>query len=782
MKSSIVVFLVLVSCVLFGQPEPCGPNPSMTSFCDQACVICDIDGFSGVNDLTATGQGFPEFCTTQYNNMQYIAFIAGSENLTVRVDVGTCIGGVNSLEVGFFESSDCENFTAISFCDTDINGGESTTFVSNQTLVIGQHYYLVIDGSNGANCTWTFNVLEGSTSVNDLTSSGIIEQVEETCPGFPTLFSTSAEPGAANFDWTVNGTSVPGTQTQNEITFDQDGVYDVCVTASNVCNVAPPSCTTIIVRTPETLNIDERLCEGECINYNNTDFCSTGTFQEIVILPNGCDSIINIEILVLPQASESVDLWICNDEFYYIGTTPYNLSGSYIDTILTADDCDSIVFLELRAIECEIIGTPEQIPVICNGTATGTLIFSVDQGEPPLTFTYTNILDGSITGTGMTDLLINNQIPGIPAGTYQIYISDDFQNDVVILQEVTEPPVMEIQMNPSDYDGYNVSCFSDLGLPGADGTLMADMLGGVPPYYYNWSDGQSAAQATNLMATTYDVTVTDEVGCSIEASYTLTSAPEIMPSPVFTDPNCDGFETGEVSIDVIAGGTAPFLYGINDSLVFGVDTLWTDLSEGIYQIFIQDANGCITWVESEIFAPQIPVISFLGDTTIFLGDSIRLSPNINDITIKEITWDNSQSLSCNDCQNPFARPVNDTNYTLSVTSEDDCSSTNSLNVFVEKRRRVYFPQMFSPNGDFVNDNFFIGGGPEVDEILSFNIYDRWGGLLFQEENIPVNEPDRGWDGKVDNERINSGLYLWSAEIRYIDDEVFNYTGSITLIR
>jgi len=156
------------------QPIPCGNNPAMTSFCADACIICDIDGYSGVNNLTAQGQGFGEFCTTQYNNMQYLAFLAGSEQLTIRVDVGNCVGGVASLEVGFFESSDCDNFNAITICDTDIESNDSQTFTNFYPLTIGQYYYLVIDGSNGANCSWTFNVIDGSTQGPPLPSSGRI--------------------------------------------------------------------------------------------------------------------------------------------------------------------------------------------------------------------------------------------------------------------------------------------------------------------------------------------------------------------------------------------------------------------------------------------------------------------------------------------------------------------------------------------------------------------------------------------------------------------------------
>jgi len=112
----------------FSQPEPCGPDPATTSTCLEACVICDIDGFTGTNDTPLGGQGFDEFCTTEYNRMGYIAFIAGTENLEIQVTVTNCIG-FSGLEVGIFESADCENFSAVTFCDTDIPSNASVLFV-----------------------------------------------------------------------------------------------------------------------------------------------------------------------------------------------------------------------------------------------------------------------------------------------------------------------------------------------------------------------------------------------------------------------------------------------------------------------------------------------------------------------------------------------------------------------------------------------------------------------------------------------------------------------------
>ena len=91
MKKTIIIFIyILFSMSAFAQPEPCGPNPAMTSTCADACVICDIDGFTGRNDLTAQGQTFQGFCTTMFHNMNYIAFIAGSTDLSVKVSVSNC--------------------------------------------------------------------------------------------------------------------------------------------------------------------------------------------------------------------------------------------------------------------------------------------------------------------------------------------------------------------------------------------------------------------------------------------------------------------------------------------------------------------------------------------------------------------------------------------------------------------------------------------------------------------------------------------------------------------
>lgn len=775
-------FCSLIICTnVQSQPEVCGPEADMTSFCADACVICDIDGFTGNNSLSAQGQGFPGFCTTQYNNMQYIAFIAGTTDLTISVDVGNCVGGLNSLEVGFFQSLDCENFVAITDCDTDIPANTSETFTNLIPLTIGQYYYLVMDGSASANCDWTFNVLEGSTEVLPLEDSGIITHSGNSCPGQSVSFNTTGEFGAANYDWTVDDKPIDGNTQDESYVFPEDGTYEICVTASNVCDEAPPSCTTIEIITPETLFLDEILCQGDCIEVNGKQFCETGFFEEIVTLENGCDSLIEINIEVLEQPLTSLDLWICNDQSYGVGNSTYNETGSYVDTVLTENDCDSLVFLELLVIECEIIGVTEEIPVECNGTATGTLIFSVDQGTPPLTFTYTNIADGTITGTGMTDLLVNNQIPGVPAGTYQIYISDNFGNDVVVLQEVTEPFQLTAEITPSDFNGFNVSCFSNLNEPGNDGSLSVDADFGTPPYTYLWSNAETDPSILGLQAQNYTVTITDFNGCTIEESYTLTSPPPIVPSVQFIDPNCDGEETGIINIDTVVGGIPTYQYALNDT-VFANNDQFTSLVEGTYDVFVEDENGCIEIVTGVLTAADIPQIMFEGDSTICLGDSIQLEPILSVDALESITWDNTVTLNCLDCLEPFARPFNTETYTVLVVSTDSCVDSATITITVDKKRRVYLPNTFTPNDDGTNDLFYPFGAQEVKEILNFRIYDRWGERVYEAENFPPNDSSYGWDGNFKEKRAQSSVYAWTASVLFLDDEELVLSGTVTILR
>ena len=593
----------------------------------------------------------------------------------------------------------------------------------------------------------------------------------------PTSYSTTGDVGAALFYWTVDGNPAGGTTQTVDITFPADGTYELCVTAANVCDNAPPSCVIVDVVTPGTLNLVEEICDNDCYDVAGQNICVTGIYDFVITLPNGCDSLIFLNLTVLPQAQEVVDINLCVGEEFLIGSTPYLSTGIFVDTILTAAACDSIVTLDLFMVECEIIGSTDFIPPVCNGDANGFLVFSVQNGTPPFTYVWEHITDVTIFGSGNTILFDNNQISNVPAGIYEINIMDDFGNNVVLFQEVTEPSILAVATDAIDIDGFNLNCNG-----GMDGTALATGIGGVPPYSFAWSDGQmqTGEQANNLAVGFYSVSITDNNGCVQTNNITLTEPTPIEFLINYIDPNCDGFETGLVQIDSIWGGTPSYQTAMGNG-IFSPANVYQNLASGTYNISIIDDNGCETTNSGTLTAPDIPVLFMGPDLEVDLGCDILIPVTTNNTNLIDIIWTSTDNtIDCDNCLRPIVAPLNNASYFLTVTSIDDCSTSDSINVFVNKIRDVFIPNAFSPNGDGANDYFFINANKSVSLIKNMSIFSRWGAVVFEGNNLPPNDFSYGWNGFVKGKLASPGVYIWMAEIEYLDGEVIQISGNLTV--
>ncbi len=112
----------------------------------------------------------------------------------------------------------------------------------------------------------------------------------------------------------------------------------------------------------------------------------------------------------------------------------------------------------------------------------------------------------------------------------------------------------------------------------------------------------------------------------------------------------------------------------------------------------------------------------------------------------------------------------------SLAPEDSC-------LVPEIHREIFIPNIFSPNGDGINDYFFLSSHPEaVASIPILRVYDRWGGLAFQKVDALPNVPEQGWDGRVKEEPINPGVFVWVAEVVYMDGKTETFYGDVTLMR
>jgi gliding motility-associated-like protein len=117
-----------------------------------------------------------------------------------------------------------------------------------------------------------------------------------------------------------------------------------------------------------------------------------------------------------------------------------------------------------------------------------------------------------------------------------------------------------------------------------------------------------------------------------------------------------------------------------------------------------------------------------------------------------------------------------------------------MTIFVDKRKRVYIPTAFSPDGDGLNDVIMIYAARDVERIKVWRIFDRWGELVFEREDFPANDPAFGWDGQWRNalqqkrkqeDRLtlmNAQVFVYYAEVEFIDGETVQFKGDFTLMK
>jgi len=773
-----LLFLFLSTQFLFAQPLPCEEPPTMTSFCEDACIICDIDGFTGRHESSVIGEAPPDFCTIVVHNAQWIAFIAGSEDLEVQLSVSNCRDDVG-LEFAIYEAVDCQFYNMVSNCLGGfdyIPNGTSGTISNTEPLVIGQYYYIVMDGAIGDNCDWTFSVLEGSTEVDPLTTSGAIQGDQMVCPEVEQQYFIEPLTGATEFEWTVDGVVEGDNAPVLNYEFQGTGTFNVCVTASNACDEASPSCIQVLSEIPPVTEIVEILCEGDSIEVAGQVFSESGNYQIDLISEQGCDSLIMIQLTELVTPLLQLDVNICEGDTIYIGDNPYFNTGVYQETLLSSQQCDSIVNLDLTTIICNINSSDLSIPVRCQGESSGQIDFAVVNGTAPFNYTWES-LDGLFSGLGNIPALNTTQtINAVPAGTYLININDNFGNVDVIIVEVEEPDELSLSLQASDYNGLNLTCADS-----DDGTLNANPSGGVPNYTYNWSIGGALEMIDNLAPGTYAVTVTDEMGCTVEGSSTLLAPAPILLIGEFKDPDCSGLSSGTVTAVQALGGTGTYTYSL-DGFDFSDEQVFDNLSEGTYTLTVRDENACEDELTETIIAPQIPDINFDENLEISLGEVVTLEPAINNINIDTLRWTSSELITCSDCPVQEVMPLNDAIYTLAVTSIDGCTDEESIRVQVNKFRNIYVPNVFSPNFDGFNDYFTVYGGQEVALIKRMRVYNRWGALMYEGNNLESGIEGNGWDGTFKGKDLEPGVFAWTAEILFIDGQVLSYSGDIMIAK
>ncbi|MEP7197057.1 MAG: gliding motility-associated C-terminal domain-containing protein [Saprospiraceae bacterium] len=250
-----------------------------------------------------------------------------------------------------------------------------------------------------------------------------------------------------------------------------------------------------------------------------------------------------------------------------------------------------------------------------------------------------------------------------------------------------------------------------------------------------------------------------------------------------TNPIC-GAQFGSTQILKVVGGHTGLKYSLDNGLHFSTQTNFSSLKPSVYTLLVLDDKLCEFKKNFEIF--ELPLINtdLNPEIIIQLGESGILDLNIisDKNLIKSIQWLPDIFLSCNDCEDPEASPLKNIEYEVTVTDTNGCKSIQRILVKVEDPQ-VWVPNVFSPNGDQINDwAYVVGSGKKVTRINVFQIYDRWGNRVFSNEKFQPNEMTSGWNGKYKGQDCNPAVYVYWLEVELINGKKWKLYGDITLLR
>lgn len=460
---------------------------------------------------------------------------------------------------------------------------------------------------------------------------------------------------------------------------------------------------------------------------------------------------------------------------------PENLSaGTYTVTITDENDCS--IIRSASIVEPDPIALfSAKDDVTCGGGSDGSIDIEVNGGVPPYSYAWNLVPD------------ITQDLDNIPAGTYVLIVTDANNCTETITVSITQPVPVGFEVTTiSDYNGVNVSC-----IDAEDGFVRIVANGGTGPYQYLWEDGSTSSLQTNLAPGTYVVTITDAVGCTLEEGVQMTAPTRIDASNSTVDVTCFGQNDGQVTFEETTGGISPYVYSIENG-PFTPENVFENLPAGEFIFTIQDANGCEWDTEATIEEPDEIRLDLTTSVpldqnnryVIDLGDSLTLIPilGITDDAIESFVWtkgdywlDFLPGELVTDIE-PGIRPFENTHYAIEVRDTAGCFTFDEIEILVRKDRNIFIPNIFTPNGDGNNDEFFIQGGQAVSNINYLRIFDRWGEQVFWRQNFLPNDPAFGWDGMFRGEMMNPQVFVYVAEIEFEDGGVILYKGDVTLVR
>ncbi|MDP4268026.1 MAG: PKD domain-containing protein, partial [Bacteroidota bacterium] len=492
------------------------------------------------------------------------------------------------------------------------NNGQTTQTATN--LPVGTYEVTVTDQNGCSIVVNSINITEPST----LSATATVDK---------TIDCNGNNNGQATVH--AEGGTLPYTYLWNDGQIDSTGInltagtYTVTVTDKNTCTVI----VSVVITEPSNslmvtaFKINDVLCNGE----------STGKAYAITTGGTGTYKY----------------KW---SEFSQTDTITDLSAGKYLVTVTDDNKCTdsaSVIIKQPNSLNAQ----PIRVNVNCYGQKTGSIDMLVSGGTIPYKYLWSD---------GETTKVINN----LNAGNYTVTITDNNNCTDTMSITIDQPPYPPLTVSMTKTD---IACFGE-----NTGKISLNVIGGIQPYKYQWSNNEKVKDIDSLSAGVYNVVVIDNNGCDTNATVTLIQAPTpLVMTSNSTMPKCFGSVNGNIDLTV-SGGIPPYNYlWSNGKTTHFIDSL----SEGSYTVTVTDSNTCskskniiLSQPDSLSLIPNATDVSCYGENT----GNIKLKVTGGTLQYN-YSWSNSRTDTA-----IYKLPAG--KYRVTVTDKNNCTITDQITI------------------------------------------------------------------------------------------------------
>ena len=314
----------------------------------------------------------------------------------------------------------------------------------------------------------------------------------------------------------------------------------------------------------------------------------------------------------------------------------------------------------------------------------------------------------------------------------------------------------------------SVKCYN-----GSTGSAAGAATGGFAPLQFKWSNGQAGTTATGLQQGSYAFVATDAYGCADTVIASVKQPTRTVLSISKIDSiTCYNFSNGRITTSG-SGGTAPYQFRWQGGQT---GNILSNLPSGVYRVYLTDKNGCKDSLNITLSNPPEVIARIVSGNMTLKGQNMNVAAQVTPAANYTYQWQPASVFGSNaNKQNASIQLSNNTKLLLTATNAKGCVGKDSLEIGVVQPLKDIIPNAFSPNKDGLNEGF---GLPDIFEIETFQVYDRWGGIIFKgSSSIPR------WNGNAGNEPVPAGTYSYQITAKLKGGiQTVSYTGKVTVVK